>query len=248
VGGARGAWPPPTPTRIPRRARGARVQALTAPLHTPHGKGVPCPTQTTPGMYGTSARRGPSGCGWAVWPMAITRACSDPALRPARPCAAPSRSMRGARGVPHQHPRHVRHGPDVHAARGRVDRTPVAPTLPCRSQGASTSKKLARLLADLTTPLTKTCGISGLLLVVGSSALLRAHQGRGRLRRRSPPAPSVHTSPLSASRRRRPRARPPPHRMAHTKAHPAPHEWAKVRVSTRDRGAARLRVAVAMSG
>jgi hypothetical protein len=125
AGGARGAQLPPTPTRIPRRARGARVQALTAPLHAPHGKGVPCPTQTTPGTYGTSARRGPGGCGWAVWPMAITRAHNDPALRPARPCAAPHRVPCGAPGgeVPPQPPRHARHGPDVHAARGRVGRT-----------------------------------------------------------------------------------------------------------------------------
>jgi len=48
AGGSRGAWLPPTTTRIPRRARGARVQALTAPLHTPHGKGVPCPTPNHP--------------------------------------------------------------------------------------------------------------------------------------------------------------------------------------------------------
>ena len=48
AGGARGAWLPPTTTRIPRRARGARVQALTAPLHTPHGKGGPVPKPTHP--------------------------------------------------------------------------------------------------------------------------------------------------------------------------------------------------------
>ena len=81
--------------------------------------------QTTTGTYGTSARRGPGRCGWAVWPMAITHAHEDAALSPARPCAAPHRVPCGAPGgVPHQHPRqHVRHGPDVHAARGRADRT-----------------------------------------------------------------------------------------------------------------------------
>ena len=51
------------------------------------------PYAQPPGTYGTSARRGPGGCGW---PMAITHAHEDPALSPARPCAAPHRVPCGA--------------------------------------------------------------------------------------------------------------------------------------------------------
>jgi len=167
------------------------------------------PYAQPPDTYDTSARRGPGGCGW---PMAITHAHEDPALRPARPCAAPHRVPCGAPGRGESRPNHpgtYGTGPTCTPREGGSTVRPVAPTLPRRSQGASTSKNLARLLAYFSAPLTKTCGISGLLLVVGSSALLRAHQGGGRLRRRSPSAPSVHTWPLSASR---PRARPPsPH-------------------------------------
>ena len=62
--------------------------------------------QTTTGTYGTSARRGPGRCGWAARPVAIAHAHEDPALRLARPCAAPHRVPCGAPGgeVPPQPP------------------------------------------------------------------------------------------------------------------------------------------------
>ena len=99
VGGARGAWPPPTPTRIPRRARGAHVQALTAPLHTPHGAqgGVPrlCPTHRhvrhKREAWAGRVRVGRVAHGYHPRPRGSRVAPSAPM------CGTTSRSMRGAR-------------------------------------------------------------------------------------------------------------------------------------------------------
>ena len=102
------------------------------------------PYAQPPGTYGTSARRGPGGCGW---PMAITHAHEDPALSPARPCAAPHRVSCGAPGGEVPHP-----APQARTARARRARLARAgrpygplhphPGIPRRSQSASTSKKL----------------------------------------------------------------------------------------------------------
>ena len=134
AGGARGVWLPPTTTRIPRRARGARAQALTAPLHAPHGEqgggggGVPCPTPNhhrhvrhEREAWAGQVRVGRAARGYHPRPRGSRAAPSAPM------CGTTSRSMRGARRGgpalnPHRHARHA--GPTcTHAARGRVGRT-----------------------------------------------------------------------------------------------------------------------------
>ena len=83
---------------------------------------------------------------------------------------------------------------DEHAARGRGDGT-VRCSRP-RTWGAHDTA--SRRVGFFYHPITITCGISGRLLVVDASALLRAHRGRGRLGDRRRPAPSAHTWPVSA--------------------------------------------------
>ena len=98
AGGARGVWLPPTTTRIPRRARGARAQALTAPLHAPHGKGVPCPTPNhhrhvrhEREAWAGQVRVGRTARGYHPRPRGSRTEPSTPM------CGTTSRSMRGAR-------------------------------------------------------------------------------------------------------------------------------------------------------
>ena len=115
----------------------ARAGAHCTPAHASRcagggGGGGSRASAQPPGTYGTSARRGPGRCGWAVWPMAITHAHEDPALRPARPCAAPHRVPCGAPGgeVPPQPPQaRTARGPDVHTRRARAGR-PYSPLHP----------------------------------------------------------------------------------------------------------------------
>ena len=82
----------------------------------------------------------------------------------------------------------------------------------------------------INTPLTRTCGISGLLLVVGSPRArccgpTRVEDGSATVAVRAlGPYMALERKPEAST------TRASPHRMAHTKAHPAPHEWAKVRV------------------
>ena len=60
----------------------ARAGAHCTPAHASRcARGSRACVQPS-GTYGTSARRGPGGCGWAVWPMAIARAREDPAPSP----------------------------------------------------------------------------------------------------------------------------------------------------------------------
>ena len=134
AGGARGVWLPPTTTRIPRRARGARAQALTAPLHAPHGKGVPCPTPNhhrhvrhEREAWAGQVRVGRTARGYHPRPRGSRTEPSTPM------CGTTSRSMRGARrGGPASTPT------GTHGTRARRAHTPreggsavqpVAPTL-----------------------------------------------------------------------------------------------------------------------
>ena len=85
------------------------------------------------GTYGTSARRGPGGCGWAVSPMAITRAHKDPALSPQHAHARHHIACRAgapgggspAPGPPGTHGT----GPTCTPHEGGSTARPVAPTL-----------------------------------------------------------------------------------------------------------------------
>ena len=176
-----------------------------------------------------AARRrcGPGGCGWALWPVAITRARSDPALSLTRLCAAPSRATRGAMGgggggsTPGLNPpgpqptNQPRTNPQARAARARRAHRaragrPHCPLqhsgIPWRPQGASAlvfwlnhtpSRNLRHLRAALRRGLERAAA---------------GPPGSRTVRQRSPSAPSIRTWPLSASRRRRPGAR-APHRM-----------------------------------
>ena len=233
AGGARGAWLPPTTTRIPRRARGARVQALTAPLHAPHGKVSRAQPQTTTGTYGTSARRGPGGCGRAVWPMAITHAHEDPALSPARPCAAPHRVPCGAPGRGESRPNHpgtYGTGPTCTPREGGSTVRSLAPTLSHRSQGASTSKKLPccwlinnpphqnlrHLRAAPRGGLERAAAGPPGSRTASATVAVRA-LGPCMAPERKPEASTTRASPLTAW-------------------HPAPHEWAKVCVTGAQHG------------
>ena len=97
------------------------------------------------------------------------------------------------------------------------------------------SHSTTRGVGLFTTP-SPTCGISGLLVVVDSHAVLQAHQGRGRFGDRHRP---LHR-PTHVARERTSKASTGraclPHCVAHTAAHIAPHEWAKVHTGTRNRG------------
>ena len=169
------------------------------------------PYAQPPGTYGTSARRGPGGCGWAVSPMAITHAHEDPALRPARPCAAPHRVPCGAPqggGPASTPPGTYGTGPTCTPREGGSTVRPLAPTLPRRSQGASTSKKLPCCWL-INNPPHQNLRHLRAAPRRGLERAAAGPPGSRTARRRSPSAPSVHTWPLSASRRRRPRARPP---------------------------------------
>jgi hypothetical protein len=174
----------------------ARAGAHCTPAHASRcagGGGGPAPKPNPQARaarargVGRAGAGGPCGPWLSPAPAVIPRCAQRAHVRHHRvPCGAPGGSRTNTPGT-------YGTGPTCTPREGGSTVRPVAPTLPCRSQGASTSKKLARVLADLTTPLTKTCGISGLLLVVGSSALLRAHQGRGRLGDGRRPRPrSIH--------------------------------------------------------
>ena len=176
---------------------------------------MPTPPNHHTGTYGTSARRGPGGCGRAARPVAIAHAHEDPALRPARPCAAPHRVPCGAPGgVPPQPPhRHARHAGPTCTRRARAGR-PYGPLHPHSRTG---HRVRLRVKSSPCCWLINDPSHQNLrhLRAAPRGGLERAAAGppgSRTTRRRSPPAPSVHTWPLSASRRRRPRARPPsPH-------------------------------------
>ena len=104
-----------------------------------------------------------------------------------------TRSPRCVPGGVTPNPLRPDHERDEHAARGRGDGT-VRGSRP-RTWGAHDGHGLdAKSRVGLFYhPITITCGISGRLLVVDASALLRAHRGRGRLGDRRRPAPSAHT-------------------------------------------------------
>ena len=78
--GVHGYRPRPRGSRAEHGARACRRSLRPCTRLTVRGSRAQ--PQTTTGTYGTSARRGPGGCGWAVWPMAIARAREDPAPSP----------------------------------------------------------------------------------------------------------------------------------------------------------------------
>ena len=187
------------------------------------------PYAQPPGTYDTSARRGPGGCGW---PVAIARAHEDPALSPARPCAAPHRVPCGAPagGRSRTQPPQARTARARRARRARAGR-PYDPLHPHSRAGHRVRLRV------------KSSPCCWLINNPPHQNLrhLRAAPRRGLERAAAGPPGSRTASATVAVRalgpymalERKPEAsttRASPHRMAHTKAHPAPHEWAKVRV------------------
>ena len=126
----------------------ARAGAHCTPAHASRcARGSRACVQPS-GTYGTSARRGPGGCGRAARPVAIAHAHEDPALRPARAHARHHIAFHAGRqaGRSRLNPPTGTHGTRArraHAARGRVGRTARC-TLTRASGGARDARASAQ--------------------------------------------------------------------------------------------------------